>query len=67
MSGSTTTSQQIAEGAVKAAPAVGVSAWHYVLGMPVEKWVSVAALLFTVLQIIVLVRKEFWKRKGGRK
>jgi hypothetical protein len=34
--------------------------------MPVEKWVSLAVLVFTVLQIVVLVRREFIKRKEAQ-
>jgi hypothetical protein len=54
-----------AKGALKASPAGAVVFWNYVLGIPVEKWVSLAVLVFTVLQIVVLVRREFLKRKGS--
>jgi hypothetical protein len=55
-----------ARGALKASPGGAVVAWNYILGMPVEKWVSLAVLVFTVLQIVVLVRREFIKRKEAQ-
>jgi hypothetical protein len=51
-------------GAMKASPGGAVAIWYYLLDMPVEKWVSMAVLVFTVLQIVVLIRREFVKRKG---
>ena len=53
-----------ARGAIKASPGGAVAAWYWLLDMPVEKWVSLAVLVFTVLQIVVLIRREFFKRKG---
>lgn len=52
-------------GTLKAAPAVAVTFFHTVLDVPVEKWVSVAVLVFTVLQTVVLIRREFLKRRGA--
>lgn len=51
-------------GALKASPAGAVMFFNYVLSIPVEKWVSVAVLVFTVLQIVVLIRREFLKRSS---
>lgn len=63
---------EVAVAGAKAAPAVSVSAWHYVLNLPVEKWVSIAVLVFTILQVVVLIRDKFvrdrdTKRKQVRK
>lgn len=51
----------IARGGAKALPAASLTGWHYLLERPVEFWVSVAVLTYTVLQIVVLVRREFFK------
>jgi hypothetical protein len=67
MSGSTPTSQQAIKAAAETAPPLAVAGYHYLLQMPIEKWVSVATLLYVLLQVVVLARKEFFKRKGGRK
>lgn len=55
--------QEIISAASKAAPPVGVTVWQYLLGLPVEKWVAVATLIYILLQAAVLVRKEFFKRR----
>lgn len=57
---------ETAKGAAKASPGLLVSFLTFVLQTPVEKWVSVAVLVFTVLQIAVLIRKEFFKRRRAR-
>lgn len=54
-------------GALKASPGGAVVVWNYIICMPVEKWVSLAVLVFTVLQIIVLIRREFLKRREADK
>lgn len=53
----------LAKGGAKASPGVVVTVLTYLCNMPVEKWVSFAVLVFTVLQTIVLVRREFLKHK----
>lgn len=55
---------EIAKGGAKALPAASLTGWHYVLDRPVEFWVSVAVLTYTVLQIVVLVRREFFRREA---
>jgi hypothetical protein len=50
---------------VKAAPPVAVTAYNYVLGMPIEKWVSVATLIYIILQAYFLVRDKMRKRRKG--
>lgn len=46
----------------KAAPPVAVTAWRYLLDLPVEKWVSVATLIYVLLQGYFLLRNELRKR-----
>lgn len=58
--------REVAVAGAKAAPAVSVSAWHYVLNLPVEKWVSVAVLIFTVLQIAVLIRDKIIRDRKAK-
>lgn len=55
------------KGGARAIPGVILIAWEHVSSVPINTWVQLAVLVFTVLQIVVLVRKEFFKRKGGRK
>lgn len=50
--------REVVVAGAKAAPAVSVSAWYWVLNLPVEKWVSIAVLIFTVLQIGILFRDK---------
>lgn len=50
--------REVAVAGAKAAPAVSVSAWYWILNLPVEKWVSIAVLVFTVLQIGILFRDK---------
>lgn len=57
----------IAEAAVKAAPPGVVVAWNYLASVPAEKWLTYLTIGFVVLQIVVLIRKEFIKRGGKRK
>jgi hypothetical protein len=49
--------------AIETAPPVGLSIWHFLLDKPIEKWLTCFAIVYTVLQIAVLVRREFWRRK----
>lgn len=50
---------------VKSAPPVAVTAWHYLLDLPVEKWVSVVTLIYVGLQAFFLVRDRM--KKGRTK
>lgn len=56
---------ELAVASVKIAPPTLVTAYTYVLGMPIEKWVSVATLIYIVLQAFFLLRNQL--RKGRRK
>lgn len=57
---------EVAVAGAKATPAISVSAWHYVLNLPVEKWVSIAVLIFTVLQVVVLIRDKFIRDRAAK-
>lgn len=48
--------------AATSAPGLLYAAWVYLIGLPVEKWVSAATGLFILLQTIVLLRDKFCKR-----
>jgi hypothetical protein len=48
--------------ALKSSPPAAVTAWHYILGLPVEKWVAVATLIYVLLQAFVLVRDRIINR-----
>lgn len=50
--------------AVQAAPGVAFTVVNWMLDIPVEKWVSVATLIFVVLQIFFLLRDRMKKRKA---
>ncbi len=54
---------QPVKAAAEVSPQASLVAWHYFTGLPIEKWLTGLAILYTVLQIVVLVRKEFIKRK----
>lgn len=56
--------QEAAVGGAKAAPGGVLAAWHWIAGFPVETWVSIAVLVFTVLQIVVIVRDKFIRDPG---
>lgn len=59
--------QTVAGVAAATSPGWLYTFWTQLLSMPVEKWVSIAALVLTVLQIIFLVRDRFKKRRSNRK
>lgn len=56
---------QITSAAMKSSPPVAVTLWHYLLNLPVEKWVSFATLIYVLLQGFFLVRNEM-KKRGKR-
>ena len=53
----------IADAVLKAAPPAAVSFSNQVLGMPVEKWLTITLIIYTVLQIVLLVRDRIVKRR----
>jgi len=58
--------QDILNEAAKAAPAWGVVVWNKVADVPLEKWATAAALLYTLLQIYFLVRDRRKQRRGRK-
>jgi hypothetical protein len=54
---------QVADAVVRAAPPAAVTFSDLVLGMPVEKWLTVTLIIYTVLQIVLLVRDRVVRRK----
>jgi len=53
---------EVTQIALKTSPPALVTMWHYVLGLPVEKWVAVATLIYVVVQTVVLVRDKFFRK-----
>jgi hypothetical protein len=51
------------DGAVKALPPAAVSFSDIVLGIPVEKWLTITLIIYTVLQILLLVRDRIILRR----
>lgn len=48
--------------AAKVAPPTAVTVANYLLGMPIEKWVAVATLVYVVLQAYVLIKDRILKK-----
>lgn len=59
----------LADAAKRSAPPVAVGFWDIVLGLPVEKWVHIATLLFILLQAALLLHNHFApdRRRGKDK
>lgn len=57
-------SPEAAAAAAKAAPPLAVTGMT-VAGYPLADWVLVATLLYTLLQIVVVVRRMLWQRRAG--
>lgn len=60
---------ELASATIKATPPAAVTAYTYVLGMPIEKWVSVGTLIYIVLQVFFLIYDRIKKGRdaGGQK
>lgn len=54
---------QVADAVLKATPPAAVAFYDQVLGMPVEKWLTITLIVYTVLQIALLVRDRLVRRK----
>ena len=54
---------QVIDAVVKAAPPAAVTFSDLVLGMPVEKWLTITLIIYTLLQIVLLVRDRIVRRK----
>jgi hypothetical protein len=57
---------EITGAVVRMSPPAAVAAWNYVLGMPIEKWVSVATLIYILLQAYFLLKDRLRKRRERR-
>lgn len=57
------TSNEIADAIVKAAPPAALTFSDLVLGLTVEKWLTVTMIIYTVLQIVLIVRDRLVRRK----
>jgi hypothetical protein len=53
--------EEITLAALKSSPPVAVTTANFLLGIPIEKWVAVATLVYVVLQAYVLVRDKIWR------
>lgn len=53
----------VAKATLETAPPAGLALWHTLLDLPIEKWLTSFAIIYTALQIVVLIRKEFLKRQ----
>jgi hypothetical protein len=51
---------------VRMSPPAAVAAWNYLLGLPIEKWVSVATLIYIGLQAFFLLKDRMKKRRDRK-
>lgn len=58
-------SADIAHEIMKSAPPIAVTTGIGLFGITLNEWVGIATLAYVVLQIVVLVRREFRARKAG--
>ena len=59
----------LVEGTIKASPSVTVVGLT-VLGVPVQEWLILATIVYTLLQLYFLLRGKWWRQrkdKNGRK
>lgn len=56
--------QQAIVEAAKSSPVFAVALWDKLASVPVEKWVSVVALVYGLLQIYFLFRDRRSKKRG---
>lgn len=57
---------EIISATTKAAPPVGVTAWQYFFGLPVEKWVAGATLCYIILQAYFLITDRIERRNAAK-
>jgi hypothetical protein len=57
------TANEISDAILKAAPPAAVAFSDLVLGLTVEKWLTVTLIVYTLLQIVVIVRDRLVRRK----
>lgn len=54
---------QTIDAIVRATPPAAVSFSNQVLGMPVEKWLTITLIIYTVLQIALLIRDRIVRNR----
>jgi len=59
------TAAEYAVEAIKSAPPVAVAGFS-IVGLSLQDWVYVATLVYTVLQVALLIRKFIKERNNGR-
>lgn len=59
--------QQVIDAGLRVTPPVSVAAWQYVLGLPIEKWVAAATLVYIVLQAGFLLYDRCTRTRRYRK
>ena len=52
--------------ALKAAPPIVITTYATFSGFTLNEWVAIATIVYILLQVVVLVRKEFLKRPRAR-
>jgi hypothetical protein len=57
------TANEIADAVLKATPPAAVAFSDQVLGLTVEKWLTITMIIYTVLQIVLIVRDRLVRRK----
>lgn len=57
------TTNEITDAVVKGMPPAAVTFANQVFGVPIEKWLTVIMIIYTVLQIVVIVRDRLVRRK----
>lgn len=57
---------EIAQETLKASPPVTVTAWAWINGLTLDKWVALATLTYIVLQAIYLLWKWVREIKSGK-
>lgn len=52
--------------AATSTPGLLYAVWVYLIGQPIEKWVSAVTLAFVTMQLVFLLRDRMKKRRGKR-
>lgn len=63
---SQTMKDELVAATAKVSPAVVVAAAEPVFGLTLQDWVYITAIAYTVLQIALLIRNEFFRKKGRK-
>lgn len=55
--------QDIADAGIRATPPVVA----FSAGLTLNEWVAIATIIYIILQAVVLIRKEFFRRKPAKR